>query len=147
MLTIPTPATVRPHVEGVEGRGRTYGAVGILLDPDVIEAQVRVMHPELTIHQENAPRVDAGQLLLLRSPIGEVAVIGTEGVGDAVPEDSIDIPMFVAIGWQYQSIKIPATVVEEAMTSEGMDVADFVRVFGDRLDNNAYIWRRFVGVK
>jgi hypothetical protein len=147
MITIPTPTTVRPHVPEAtnERHSRKLGAVGIVLDREELSAYVRTTHPELSLHAEHPVRVDAGECLLLHSPIGEVAVIGTEGVGEAVPEDSIDIPLYVAIGWEYRLVQVPATVVQAAMTSEGADVADFIRLFGDRLDGNAYIWRRFCG--
>lgn len=150
MLTIPTPTTVRPHVEAAtnERHARKHGAVGVLLDSDAIKAYV---HTTLTEHDcdadspVNCGSVDVGDQLLLTSPIGEVAVIGTEGVGEAVAVDAAEVPIWVAIGWSYELVKVPATVVQRALTHEGADVADFVRLFGDRLDNNAFIWRRFVG--
>lgn len=149
MLTIPTPTSVRPVSAEATGdrHGRTPGAVGLLLDPDVIQ---RYVHSQLTEHEcEDGPdcgSVKAEHLLLLRSPIGEVAIIGTEGVGDAVDETLGAIPAYVAIGWQYEQVNLPHAVVQSAITGEGADVAGFVRLFGDRLDVNAYIWRRFCGV-
>jgi hypothetical protein len=141
MLTITTPTTVRPIPEEATNQrhGRTPGAVGVLLDPETIAAQVRVMYPEI-----EADSIRADWMLLLQSPHGEVAVIGTEGVGTKVPIDQITIPVYVSIGWSYELIDIPATVIEEAMTTEGADVAGHIRIFGDRLDGNAYTWRRFV---
>lgn len=148
MLTIPTPTTVRPIPEEAtnDRHGRKPGAVGVLLDPTVIFDYV---HSTLTEHECDMPgdcgSVVVSPLLLLQSPIGEVGVIGIEGVGKEVPGDAPAIPMYVSIGWEYELVDVPAEVVQRAITDQGADVAGFVRLFGDRLDNNAYIWRRFAG--
>ena len=144
MLTIPTPTTVHPVPADALDRGRTPGAVGLLLDPEVIEAYVR--EHVLGRFEDDTRKVRAEHMLLLRSPIGELAIIGTEGVGDAVDEALGTVPAYVAIGWQYELVSLPHEVIQSAITGEGADVAGFVRRFGDRLDTNAYIWRRFCGV-
>lgn len=150
MLTIHTPTTVRPHVEEAtnERHARKHGAVGVVLEPLIVKEYV---HSTLTEHECDADSpLDCGsvhvdELLLLQSPIGELAIIGTEGVGDAVDAELGTIPAYVAIGWQYVRVDLPHATVQRALTTEGADVADFIRLFGDRLDGNAFIWRRFVG--
>lgn len=152
MLTIPTPTTVRtvPAETTNERHYRKPGAVGLLLDPTVILGYV---HSQLTEHECESPddlsqcsSVRVEPLLLLQSPIGELAIIGSEGVGDAVEEELGKVPAYVAIGWSYQRVELPHDVIQQAITGEGADVAGHIRLFGDRLDTNAYLWRRFVGI-
>lgn len=145
-----TPEITRdPSPEAVQ-RGRTRGALGLVLRGNVIadwvKADIMERYAEYYSQEGNdEPKVRADDMLLLRSPIGELAIIGDEGVGEPVPEDKGTIPAYVAVGWEYQLVQLPHAVVQQAMAPEAVDVADWVRIFGDRLDNNAYIWRRFVG--
>ncbi len=150
MLTFPTIELVRDHVaEAYNSRhNRKPGALGIILDPVVIKEYV---HSTFTEHECDADRpaacrsIRTEEMLLLRSPIGELAIIGHEGVGDEIDEGKGTVPAYIAIGWSYERVDLPHDVIQRAMRPEQADVADFVRLFGDRLDNNAYIWRRFVG--
>lgn len=150
MLTIPTPTTVRtvPEEATNERHYRKPGAVGLLLDPDVIKAHVikelQAQYPDEDYDWQKNVRVEP--LLLLQSPIGELAIIGSEGVGDAVEEELGKVPAYVAVGWEYRLFQLPHEVIQSAITGEGADVAGHIRLFGDRLDNNAYLWRRFVGI-
>lgn len=152
MLTIPTPELIRDHVAEAynQRHGRKPGAVGLVVNGIKVRDYV---HSTLTEHECESPEdlrhcssVRAEDLLLLRSPIGELALIGHEGVGDAVDEAVGTIPAYVAIGWAWEPVELPHAIVQDAFTGEGVDVADWVRLFGDRLDGNAYIWRRFCGV-
>lgn len=140
-----TPPTVtRPVPEDATNsrHNRKPGAIGWLLDPAPIEAYLRDFS-----YVDPETRLNIGELLLLRSPKGELAVIGSEGVGiETTPLDDADrtIRVYVGIGFYWQDIAIPHDVIQEAITGEGADVAGFIRLFGDRLDTNAYIWRNFV---
>lgn len=151
MLTIPTPTLVRDvPAEALDPHhSRKTGALGMVLSGDVIRDYVVETYLELYpdyYSAENPPKVRPEDMLLLRSPIGELAIIGTEGVGDAVSEDYGTVPAYVVVGWEYTPIQLPHDVIQRAITGEAADVAGFVRLFGGRLDSNAYIWRRFVGI-
>lgn len=152
MLTLPTPSIVRDHnPEAFNQRhARKPGAVGLVVNGLKVRDYV---HSQLTEHECESPddlshcsSVHAEDLLLLRSPIGELALIGREGVGEAVSEDKGSIPAYVAVGWMWTPFDIPHEVIQNAFTGEGVDVADWIRLFGDRLDGNAYSWRRFAGI-
>jgi len=85
---------------------RTPGAVGLILDPVVIREYV---HSQLTDHECESPddlrhcsSLQVEPMLLLRSPKGELAIIGSEGVADEVDESEGAVPAYVSIGWMYQ---------------------------------------------
>lgn len=111
---------------------RPRGAVGILLDPEILLAGIRAAYPEDTITGLDGPQ------LLLETRQGW-AVIGTEGVGYYEHEGSIEIWCKVSL---FSSTTFSASVdaVLAARTAETIDSADHIRVFGGRLDSNHYLW-------
>lgn len=73
------------------------------------------------------------------------ALICSEGVGWYVKE-TIDLDASVRTpnekGYTLSWTEVPFTLEElRAIPSEPVDLADFVRVFGDRLERNFYIWQ------
>jgi hypothetical protein len=143
MLELTPPTSVRPIPEDVISRGRTPGGIGWVLDGKVIAEYVHSTLPE---HEcSEACKVRPDELLLLQSKNGQhYGIIGNEGVGQQVRADAETIPAYVAVGFMYDLFEIPQSVVQQAITGEGADVAGFVRLFGGRLNSNAYIWREFV---
>ena len=70
-----------------------------------------------------------------------VSLINEEGVGYTSDEMGRVTVLyhsneFGASGW----IDIHRRVVEKCLTKEVVDLADVIRTFGDRLENNHYLW-------
>jgi hypothetical protein len=69
-----------------------------------------------------------------------VAVIISEGVGwYANDDDTFDIQYTNGMGYYYMTI--PVDVVMGAVSAERVELRDFVRSFGSRLDNNCWLWQ------
>lgn len=122
---------------------RMHGAFGVILDNDKIASYLD------TITYDNGDPANlrperSGYLLCVSDLDGSFAVIGTEGVGSAVPSDAESATVYAVSAWSYAPVSIPREIIFDAMTDETVDVADFVRVFGSRLDVNASIWRQFI---
>ena len=71
----------------------------------------------------------------------EVCVVCTEGVGWECDEYGlVTVPMTTPMGASAH-VKLSGTVVAKCLTDEEVDLADWVRVFGDRLETNFDVWR------
>lgn len=73
-----------------------------------------------------------------------VAVIGTEGVGWRSDKDSriVPVPVWSSNGFSYAPpVSLHAKMLATFVTEETVDLADWVRVFGDRLETNLCIWQ------
>lgn len=76
----------------------------------------------------------------------KLAVVITEGVGwiesEGIKDGLVPIPLNVS---QYQiggiEMRIHPRVLARFITTEQIDLADWVRVFGDRLESNLGIWQ------
>ena len=69
-----------------------------------------------------------------------VAVVVSEGVGWFVnDDDTFDVEY--TNGMSYAYMKVPTSVVLEAVSTERIELRDFVRSFGSRLDINCGIWQ------
>jgi hypothetical protein len=70
-----------------------------------------------------------------------VAVIGTEGVGWKSDADTrlISIPV-----WSSRPVELHRDVLMKFVTEETVDLADWVRIFGDRLESNLWMWQEQV---
>lgn len=66
------------------------------------------------------------------------AVINSDGVGLTADEGEIIVYLSSAFG--IDAVPIPLSIIEKAKTEERIDLADGIRVFGDRLDSNHYTW-------
>lgn len=68
----------------------------------------------------------------------DLCIVGTEGVGwEADDYGLIGVPFG---GFVTQSVKVSTQVIAKCVTIEQVDLADFVRVFGDRLESNFWLW-------
>ncbi len=73
-----------------------------------------------------------------------VAIIGTEGVGWRSDKDSgiVSVPLYSNRGMSnYRPVEIHRDMLATFVTEETFDLADWVRVFGDRLESNLYLWQ------
>lgn len=76
-----------------------------------------------------------------------VAIIGTEGVGWKSDSDSgiISVPVWSNNGMsQARPVELHRDVLMKFVTDETVDLADWVRVFGDRLESNLWLWQEQV---
>jgi hypothetical protein len=90
---------------------------------------------------------------------GKVYVICTEGVGWEVAFATPFIPFFSTVwkdpngeevggGWGFNTpVYLSPLEVERITSEEEVDLADFVRSFGDRLEANFSLWHRTLSVK
>lgn len=78
-----------------------------------------------------------------------VAIIGTEGVGWQSSEDSriVTVPVWSSNGFSYaHPVDLHVNMLQTFVTEETVDLADWVRVFGDRLETNLCIWQEAMAV-
>ena len=79
----------------------------------------------------------------------KVAIIGTEGVGWRSDEDSriVSVPLWSSNGFSSaRPVDLHCDVLATFVTEETVDLADWVRVFGDRLETNLCIWQEAMAV-
>ena len=77
----------------------------------------------------------------------QLAVVCGEGVGWQEDEKNGLVPFFVDFGHYGHALKVTVhpRVIEACLTDETVDLADFVRVFGSRLESNFYLWKSAIG--
>jgi len=74
----------------------------------------------------------------------QLATLGTEGVGWLENDTTGLVPIWVDLspyGGQALRMGLHPRVVMQHITDEKVDLADWVRVFGDRLETNLGIWQ------
>lgn len=111
-----------------------------LLDNDKLTALIR--ERVVTIHgasQEDSLRYTAGRGVLVKTAKG-IAYICGEGVGWWAEDDGA-IEVEFSSGMSIGYTAIPLDDVVACISSETVELRDFVRVFGDRLDTNCYLWQ------
>jgi hypothetical protein len=73
-----------------------------------------------------------------------VAIIGTEGVGWQSDLDSriVLVPVYYNGGMSNaRPVEIHKDLLSTFATDEWVDLADWVRIFGDRLESNLWLWQ------
>lgn len=73
-----------------------------------------------------------------------VAIIGTEGVGWQSDKHSriVSVPLYSNRGMsEARPVDIHRDMLATFATDEWVDLADWVRIFGDRLEDNLFIWQ------
>ncbi len=79
-------------------------------------------------------------LAVVRTAEG-IATICTEGVGWNMTEDGL-LGIEIRSNYMTQYPDIPAQLVLDSLAQDTVELADFIRRFGDRLETNFGIWRR-----
>jgi len=76
------------------------------------------------------------------------ALICTEGVGWVQDEyGCIEVPTNIGpMGMWNGRVFVSVDVIKQYLVREETDIADYVRVFGDRLDNNCFLWQSKMSV-
>ena len=72
----------------------------------------------------------------------DVCVVGTEGVGWECDEYGLAL---VPVSWKQSFgttnyVRLSGSVIANCLSDEEVDLADWVRVFGDRLEGNFDLW-------
>jgi hypothetical protein len=74
------------------------------------------------------------------------AIVNTEGVGGFADDYDEEARVYFTYddGFMIDSEKLPWEVVNDCLDDvPAIDLADFIRVFGSRLETNHHIWYRF----
>jgi hypothetical protein len=77
-----------------------------------------------------------------------LATIGTEGVGWQESEKDGLVPFYVEYGYGgsgCHKVSVHPRVIKECLTDEVVDLSEFIRTFGSRLDSNFYTWKSAIG--
>ena len=110
---------------------RTKGVMVHLLDLDKANAYFANMIPEYN------GKVDYMAVVVTEKGL---ATLCTEGVGWNADAEG-KVPINISWGMSQGYIDIPVEDLAGLVSDEMVDLADFIRVFGDRLENNFYIWK------
>ena len=84
---------------------------------------------------------DVDRMVVVRTKDNGYAVVCSEGVGWNVnPAGYLPIIVWTGGGWRQDYIDLPFRDVLAHVSDETVDLAEFVRMFGARLENNFHIW-------
>ena len=125
---------------------RTKGYYGIKLDGAKLAAIANQIY---ALQYTDAVNCNVEDLLLIELTEKDVfgrsryAVVCSEGVGFEQDDfGTISVPTNIGeYGYANGRVHISANVIKQCVTDELVDIALYVRVFGDRLDRNVYIWQ------
>jgi hypothetical protein len=141
-------AMVQTHVGGWRAEHRTRGCMVTALDSDaLLDFAVKAM---AAAEGWKGEEVDGWKLesdLVLGksgSDEHEFVIICTEGVGWILHEGG---DMIVPLRWGWSGTYNAHVRIDDVMacvTEREIDLADFVRAFGDRLEDNFRIWFRYI---
>ena len=76
------------------------------------------------------------------------ALVCTEGVGwEQDTYGCLEVPTNIGqMGLWNGRVFISVDTVKECLTDQTADIADYIRVFGDRLENNCWLWQSKMSV-
>jgi hypothetical protein len=124
---------------------RTKGYTGYLINGFEL---AKIAQQILALQYDNPSTVKIDDLLLIKlakqDAWGEptYALVCDEGVGWEQDEyRTIEVPTNVGGGWHNGRVHISIDVILSCVSTRQKDIAEYVRVFGDRLDNNVSIWQ------
>lgn len=128
-----------------ESSNRPRGAFGYPLDSAVLAQKLRqVVNPDTPLDNWHALKS-----VLVYGDGKSWAVVNTEGVGAYADDyDGQADVWFVYAHGRLDCDKLSFTDVHDALVAGAapVDLADFIRVFGDRLDSNHALWFNFATV-
>jgi hypothetical protein len=104
-----------------------------LLDQEKVQAFLEAKFPD-------AP-VRVGRYAMAVGKDG-AAIIGTEGVGYFADENNC-YPIHFVLNWGNSYIDVSGEDMCGLLADETIDLADLIRVFGDRLENNFFLWHNY----
>lgn len=130
--------------------GRANGYIGEVVSGKKLAEHAKKIYNAQYLENEIDNDINVSDLLLIKlSKKDEVwgdnmyALVCDEGVGWEQRDRSlINVPTNIgAMGLYNGSVKMSVGLIKSCLTGETADIADFVRVFGDRLDTNVAIWQ------
>lgn len=138
------------HNDNPRYTARTRGYTARVLDSERLNARVRTIIGLTYGHFNGIDNCVVEPLVLVEIVSTDswgkprIAIIGHEGVGWRSDEDSrlVSVPVWSNNGMTSANpVDLHVDVLRDYLTDEVVDLADWVRVFGDRLDSNLYLWQ------
>lgn len=125
---------------------RTKGFYGTLVSGEKLAVIANEIYEVMYQNKMTGCRIDDLLLIELAEEDvwGEpkVALVCLEGVGWQQDEyRTIPVPTNVGHNWGNGRVHISVEVIKSCLTDKKVDIAEYVRVFGDRLDDNVSIWQ------
>jgi hypothetical protein len=129
---------------------RTNGYIGEVVSGKKLAEHAKKIYNAQYLENEIDSNIEVSDLLLIkltkRDEIwGEnmYALVCDEGVGwEQQSRSLINVPTNLGgFGLYNGSVKMSVGLIKSCLTGETADIADFVRVFGDRLDSNVSMWQ------
>lgn len=117
---------------------RPMGRMVHYLDNDAIKPVIIS-----ALEQRGIPVVDfeVDRMVVLRTKNNGYATLCGEGVGWQVdPAGYLPITVYTNGGWSQDYVDLPFRDVLAHVSDDTVDLAEFVRMFGARLENNFHIW-------
>ena len=132
-------------------RERTKGYMGNVLDGEKL---AKIANEIYTVQYPDFSECKVDGLLLIeleeKNSYGDprYAVVCSEGVGwEQDTYGCIEIPTNIGQGGYYNGrVFISVEKVKACQTIFKKDISDYIRVFGDRLDNNCSLWQAKMSV-
>lgn len=127
-------------------RERTTGYIGNILDGKKL---AKIANKIYKAQYNDVSECTVDNLLLIELEEKNVygdskyAVVCTEGVGwEQDTYGCLEIPTNVgAMGNWNGRVFISVEVIGQCLTGQTRDISEYIRTFGDRLDNNCYLWQ------
>ena len=128
---------------------RKKGYIGQIVSGEKLAVIAKQMYAIQYTPESIDSRVDVSDLLLIelekKDDWGDTrhALICDEGVGwEQQDRYLINVPTNVGqMGLYNGSVDLSVDVIKSCLSGETADIADFVRTFGARLDNNVWTWQ------
>lgn len=128
---------------------RKSGYIGQIVSGEKLAEVARKIYANQYVENEIDKDITVSDLLLIelaeKDSWGDTryALICDEGVGwEQETRYLINVPTNIgSFGLYNGAVDISVSVIKNCLTGETADIADFVRIFGDRLDNNVAIWQ------
>lgn len=137
---------MKTHENGYRGEHRVRGCLVYTLDMKALEEKVlEIMSAYEGESVEDLRAQNAGladrSLVFGFDDKGRAWIVGTEGVGWKADEsDNFNIRMQFGFGSTGYTVAVPHAVMRKLRSNEMVDLADHVRIFGDRLESNFSLW-------
>ena len=112
---------------------RPKGRLIRMLDQEKVQAFLETKFPD-------AP-VRVGRYAMAVGKDG-AAIIGTEGVGYFADNDNC-YPIHFTLNWGHTYVDVSGEDMCGLLANETIDLADLIRVFGDLLENNFFLWYNY----